>query len=85
MVAYLACERQLAGAVSQVIGGGLEHKDMTTAAAFLQPLLALCGSCGNLNQIVDLVVRFAESVEHNWTGVWQRLLYHNQPAVTERQ
>ena len=62
MVTYLASERQLAGAVSQVIGGGLEHKNMATAAAFLQPLLAFCASCGNLNQIVDLVVRFAESV-----------------------
>ena len=62
LVAYLASERQLAGAVSQVIGGGLEHKNMATAAAFLQPLLAFCASCGNLNQIVDLVVRFAESV-----------------------
>ncbi len=62
LVGHLASERQLAGAVSQVIGQGLEHKNMATAAAFLQPLLAFCISCGSLNQIVDLVARFAESV-----------------------
>ena len=62
MVAHLAGERQLAGAVSHIIGQGLEHKNMPTAVAFLQSLLAFCSSCGSLNQVVDLVTRFAESV-----------------------
>ena len=62
MVCYLASDRQLAGAVSQILGSGLEHKNMPVAVAFLQPLLAFCGCCGSMNQVVDLVTRFAESV-----------------------
>jgi Domain of unknown function (DUF3517) len=62
IVGYLASARPLAGAVSHILVQGLDHKSMPVAAAFLQPTVMFCTTCGNLNQIVDLVVKFAESV-----------------------
>lgn len=62
LVAYLVRDSRLAGAVSGVLAHGLEHKSMPVAAAFLRPVEVFCAECGNLNQILDLVARFAESV-----------------------
>ncbi len=62
LVGYLTKDRELAGAVSGVIGEGLEHKSMPTAVAFLQPLVVFCSYCPSEIQISDLLTRFMESV-----------------------
>ena len=62
IVAFLSCDRRLAGGVSSILASGLDHKSMPVAAAFLSPMVMFCTKCESLNRISDLIGKFAESV-----------------------
>jgi ubiquitin carboxyl-terminal hydrolase 34 len=81
LISHFATDHRLAGATSNVIGNGLNDKDITVAVTFLRPTLVFCEHCSFENQVIDLVQQSLEGVATSGLE-WAREYLHFVERLT---